>query len=224
MSVFATGARFGATVSFIVFSALATPASAEGLKISDPDSNVEFLTAPMIGEMLTQLGASDVQLSEEGKNKLIKFKDVDKPLLIALVGCDVKPEGCLGMVMFAGMDPGTTKYPLESFNAFNQKQNFVTSFKLDDNKYAVTRLVISEGGVTKKNLAVNIVNFAAAPNEIMKFLNSQIVAGLQEGNPQFQTASLSVTPSRVVALAPLEIAKFVASIQMPNAKGLQKRQ
>ena len=123
---------------------------------------MEALTPANVSEILTELGAQEVGSRDVDKKKVVDFKSGDMTFHILLVACETRSDGCLAMVMATAFDPGQTSYSLESFNSFNREYPFVSAIKLEGNKYAVTRMLVVEGGVTKKNIAVNIVEFRRA--------------------------------------------------------------
>lgn len=222
MRVIATACTFLA-VTFALVVGLGTPALGAELPIKNPGTQMELLTVANIKDLLTELGAQGVESQEDGKNKSVAFKDGETPFHIILIGCEEQPGGCLGMVILVAIDAGSTNHPLESFNSFNTGNSFMTAMKLDGNKYAVTRMVVTEGGVTKKNVAVNIVNFAVAPELIMKHLASQIVAGVQQDGAQLQTASTGTSRAQPIRLSPAELARIAGLQHLPKQTGLTRR-
>ena len=221
MRVIATAyALLAATIA--LGASVGTQASAAELAIKNPGSQMELLTTASIKDLVTELGGQKAEAHDEAKDKSVTFMDGDVPFHLILIGCEEKSGGCLGMVMLVAIDAGATNHPLEAFNSFNTNNSFVTAVKLDGNKYAVTRMLVTEGGVTKKNVGVNIVNFAIAPEMIMKHLASQVVAGVQQDGAQLQTASVGTSRAQAIRLSPAELAHFAETQHLPKQSGLKR--
>ena len=179
-------------------------APATAADLSNPTGNVEYMKAADVAALLTELGAREVQIEQSGNDQYIHFMDGEIPYNVGFLACE--NTGCLGLVVLVGFDLGATRYPLELFNNFNKDHPFVSVVQLDGGKFAVSRMIVTEGGVTRKNLATNIAAFAAAPSELMKYLGSQFVAGYQpSGAPPFQPVTANQGLPRPVALSKAEI-------------------
>jgi hypothetical protein len=186
------------------------------------DANYTAITADLISGLVTELGGTEVQIHDQGKEKIITFKNGDTPFNLGVALCETRPNGCIALIMAVGFDPGNTHYPVELFNSFNKENPFVSTFQIDGNKFAVTRMVLVDGGVTRKNLAVNIATFAAAPGELMTYLNSQLVAGYQSGGA-FQRAGFSSGFARPVRLGPNDMAQIMRRQRLPTSDRLPTR-
>jgi len=192
-------------------------------EITNPTSTVDHLTPSYVADVLKELGAQDVQIEKIGAtDEIVRFRDGEIPYHVAFFVCEA--QGCLSMVILVGFEPSGTHYPLELFNAFNKEHPFVTAVQLDGNKFGISRMVVVEGGITKRNLAFNISLFANMPAEIMKYLSSQFVAGIQPGNnaSPTQPVSASVASLRAVALTPAEIGRMMSQVKTPQP-GLNMR-
>ncbi|MFN9545023.1 MAG: hypothetical protein ACK59B_17895, partial [Alphaproteobacteria bacterium] len=64
----------------------------------------------------------------------------------------------------------------DMINARNSDNFFVTSVKTDEKTIAFGRGVLLNGGVTRENLALNIVVYASLVREGIKHFGSQVVA------------------------------------------------
>jgi Putative bacterial sensory transduction regulator len=179
-----------------------TPAQAADL--TNPTLNVERLKAADVAAFLTELGAGDVKVEKADGQEYVIFMNGQIPFGVDFIGCD--GSGCLGLVLVVGFDFGATRYPLEMFNSFNKKYPFVSAVQLDGGKFLVSRMVVMEGGITRKNLATNISGFVAAPQAIMTFLNSQYVAGYRpNGAPPFQPVTMNNGLMRPIRLTRAEM-------------------
>lgn len=203
----------------VAFAAVAVPARAAApeLKLSDPTAQIENLTAENVSAILQEVGAQQIETHQDGGKTIVTFKDGEIPYNLGFALCNIRPGTCLALVMVVGFDPGATHYPLELFNAFNKDNAFVSAVALDGNRFAVSRMLFTDGGVSRKNVAMNIVNFAAAPQVIMKFLASQIVAGADRATPApFQQVSGGANAVRPVALAPRDMVAILNAQQFPD--------
>lgn len=200
------------------------PLATAPAQAAETDTTYTALTADVVKSLVTELGGTEVEVHDQGKEKIITFKNGETPFNLGLALCEVRPGGCVALILAVGFDPGTTHYPVELFNTFNQQNPFVSSYQIDGNKFAVTRMVLVEGGVTRKNLAVNIATFAAAPADLMQFLNSQLVAGYQQGGT-FQRAGFGSPYARATWLAPQQMSDIISrSIRLPlNANRSTRR-
>ena len=187
---------------------IAAPSFAAEPPISNPGAQMENLTVANVSEILTELGAQTVEPHEttDGK-KIITFTDKGIPYNVGIV-CDGGT--CTGLVMIVAMAAGSGKYPLEMVNASNKENMLVTVTKLDEEKIGIGRVMVTDGGVTKKNVAINVATFVGAVQSTIKFLTSQLVAGIQQGSPAtFQRASMDTTPLRPVALNSSEMGAII---------------
>jgi hypothetical protein len=82
---------------------------------------------------------------------------------------------------------------------------YVTLVRLDANRFAVGRVHLVDGGVTKKNLAINIASFVMTFNETMKALSNQVVASAQPRSVYLNAPARRAMPQAVRA-TPEEIA------------------
>jgi hypothetical protein len=204
----------------VATAAAVVPAGAAEMKLSDPTAQIENLTAQNVTAILQELGAQQIETHQDGGKTVVTFKDGEVPFNLGFALCDVKPKTCLALVMVVGFDPGATRYPLELFNTFNKDNSFVTAVALDGNRFAVSRMLFTDGGVSRKNVAANVANFAAAPQVVMKFLASQIVAGTDRASPApFQQVNAGANAVRPVALSPQEMAAIVNAQHLPDGAG-----
>lgn len=97
------------------------------------------------------------------------------------------------------VDNSELKFTLDTLNSANKSTSFLTFFKEEANKFTVGRVNLVDGGVTKKNIAINISLSALEFREAMKRLQNQLTVGLDRGAP-FQPASYG--PARWRAFAP----------------------
>lgn len=144
--------------------------------ISNPSSLVDNANAEQMAEMLRELGAQQVEVREAEGSKVVGFMDGNIPYNVGFGLCEVRPGKCLAMTMLVIVNMGTAEAPpLETLNNANGGM-FVTAVKLDGNRFAVGRVLLVDGGVTKKNVAINLGSFVLTFNALMKNLSNQVVA------------------------------------------------
>lgn len=185
--------------------ALAQPAEPP---ISAPSSIVDSVTIDGLSALMKELGAQNIEAREGGK--LLTFQDGPVPYNMNIALCDIRPSKCLAVAMGVIMDPGSTSYSHEAINNYNKDNLFVTAIKLDGNKVAFGRIWLVDGGITKKNLAINISSFVVTFNEGLKSLQSQVVAGVQT-DPTFKPTSQSTGPKFMVA-GPTELEQLTKAL------------
>jgi hypothetical protein len=196
--------RFLTKVSALAFAALAavpaTNAAPESsLNVTNPTQVVDSAVAEDLAQIVREVNGQDVQVREANGKKGITFKDGDIPYTMAPVFCDILPGKCLGFVMVVVVDNSELKFTLDTLNSANKSTSFLTFFKEENNKFTVGRVTLVDGGVSRKNIAINISVCAMEFREAMKRLQSQLTAGFDRGTP-YQRASYG--PARWRAYAP----------------------
>lgn len=190
------------------------------LPLSNPNAVWDSISVENIAEILREVGAQQVEVHQDGANKVVTFVDGNLPYNLAPAVCQVRPGKCVGMILLVGLDMGTTKIPLESINKQNSSNLFVSFSKPEDSKIVIGRALLVDGGATKKNVAMNIVVFAAVVPEAIKGLSAQVIAS---AGPQFkQTAYGARQPLRPVFLTPSEVARYSETFTKPFATGLRR--
>jgi hypothetical protein len=207
--------------AFAVATALgASPSSAAAPALSNPGAQIENFTPAIVSDVLTELGAQNIEQRNSDGDQIVKFTDAGIPYNFVLM-CDAGV--CTGLFMVVGMITDKNKYPLELLNASNKKNPFLTVTQQDEDRILFARILVTDGGVSKKNLAVNIVGFAFAVQESLKYLTTQLVASYQQGGPaQYQRASLGMSPPRPVFLSPQEIAHAMPTLAPHHGTSLRQ--
>ena len=124
----------------------ATPAIAEPL--TNPAAQLEKLSIDNLSEILRELGAQQIEPSTSAAGKSVTFRDGNIPYHMILAGCDKAGGACIATVMLVVIDGGSATYPLDSFNSFNKDNSFVSAIKLEGTKFAVTRMIVTSGGIS----------------------------------------------------------------------------
>ncbi len=195
----------------------ALPAAAQGL--TNEKSQIEVLTAANVSEILTELGAQEVQSNDKNGRTLITFKDGGVPYNVGII-CDNL--GCTSLHMLVAMSTASKKFPLDIVNAANRANTIVQVLQYDSDTLFISRMTFTDGGVSKKNIAVNIGSFVAAVRETLKFLTTQVVAGYQQGgSSQFQPVGMATDQLRPAAMAPEDVLKVMDKMAARKALGFK---
>jgi Putative bacterial sensory transduction regulator len=190
--------------------------------LANPGAVTEVFTTANVTEILTALGAQEVGVRDVNNRKIVDFKSGEARFHAGLNSCDDKIGGCYSMVMIVAFE-GASPYSLESFNSFNREYPFVSATKLEGNVYAVTRMLIAQGGITKQNIAINLASFAQAPAVIGNHLASQVVAGVQQNGGRFQPVGLATGKPMTRALSTAEITYLLDRVKTPASPSLDLR-
>lgn len=151
-------------------------AQSNDIKIANPSSIVDDLGSEGVKALVTELGAQEAQVRDAEGNKVVTFIDGKLPYTFGIAGCDIRPGKCISLVMLVFVDMGASGISTDMINARNKDSFFNTAIKIDEKVIAFGRGVIVDSGVTRKNLATNIVVYAALVNDGIKHFSSQIVA------------------------------------------------
>lgn len=200
--------------------AIASAFAAEPIEppITNPTSIVDSADPEKVAEMMRELGAQQVQVREAQGEKVVTFFYGEVPYNIGFSLCDVRPGKCLAATMIVVVNLGTaTVPPLESLNTVNGGM-FVTAVKLDANRFAVGRVNVVDGGVTKKNLAINAGSFVVTFQALIKALDEQVVASAQSRNAYL---SAPIRPRAVLA-TPGDIARITKAMSANYATTLPR--
>ena len=166
------------TLASLMLLASLSPALAQdtGLKISNPKAIIDNASPENMIALLSDMGVTGAQVQENEGSKVVTFSDGVLPYAFGFAGCEVKPGKCMTVVMLVFVDMGSAGITPDMINARNSDNFFVTSVKTDDKTIAFGRGVLLNGGVTRENLALNIVVYASLVREGIKHFGSQVVA------------------------------------------------
>lgn len=185
---------------------LAAPVLAQSdSSISNPTSIIDNANPEQVAELMRELGATNVEVRGSDAGKVVGFQVGVVPYNVGFSLCNVRPGKCLAMTTLVIVNSGEQPAPaLDALNTVNGSM-FVTLVRLDANRFAAGRVHLVDGGVTKKNLVVNIASFMLTFDEAMKTLNNQVVAGIQPRGVHL-SAPIRRTMPRPVRATPEEIA------------------
>jgi len=151
-------------------------AQSDEIKIVNPKGIVDSLKAEEVKALVTELGARDAQIRDGENNKVVTFVDGKLPYTFGISGCEIRPGKCVSLVMLVFVETGGSSISTDMVNSRNKDSFFNTAIKVNEKVMAFGRGIIVDSGVTRKNLATNIVVYAAFVNEGIKHFSSQVVA------------------------------------------------
>lgn len=197
-------------------------AQSDDIKIANPTGIVDNLQAEEVKALVTELGAREAQVRDGENNKVVTFVDGKLPYTMGIAGCEIRPGKCISLVMLVFVDMGASGISTDMINSRNKDSFFNTAIKIDEKVIAFGRGVIVDSGVTRKNLATNIVVFAALVNDGIKHFSSQIVAS--NGFPgATQNLSLANGAPRAVFPTPQQLntalKAYDAKMQVARTQG-----
>ena len=211
---------FAAALS--VFMPTLVLAQSDDIKIVNPKGIVDSLKAEEVKSLVTELGARDAQISSVENNKVVTFVDGKLPYTFGISGCEIRPGKCVSLVMLVFVEIGGTSISTDMVNSRNKDSFFNTAIKVDEKVMAFGRGIIVDSGVTRKNLATNVVVYAAFVNEGIKHFSSQVVAS--NGFPgSTQNLSFANGTPRAVFPTPQQLntalKAYDASLQVSRTQG-----
>jgi hypothetical protein len=192
------------------------------INIANPTSIVDNVQADDIKSLVTEMGAREAQVRDGDNNKIVTFLDGKLPYTFGITGCEIRPGKCLSLVMLVFIDMGASGISTDMINSRNKDSFFNTAIRIDDKVIAFGRGVIVDGGITRRNLATNIVVYAAMVHDGIKHFGSQIVAS--SGLPgTTQNLSLQNGTLRPVFPTPQQLntalKAYDARLKSANAQG-----
>ncbi|MFM9864822.1 MAG: hypothetical protein ACKVRO_14565 [Micropepsaceae bacterium] len=177
--------------------------------ITNPNEVVTQVTEESLITLLRELGAQKIETRDVSNGrKQIVFYDGTMPYNMMLTGCDIRPGKCIAYALVALLETGTTNYTLDAVNTANKSNAFVTMVRVEANKIGGGRIQLVDGGVTKKNIAINIASFILNFAEAMKGIQSQLIASYRPGNG-FQKAAFGQPQLRGVQATPEQMLTVV---------------
>lgn len=187
--------------------------------LSNATSIIDSANPDQVAELMRELGAANVEVRGAGAERVVGFQVGNIPYNVGFSLCNVRPGKCLAMTTLVIVNSGDQPAPaLDALNTVNGSM-FVTLVRLDANRFAVGRVHLVDGGVTKKNLVVNIASFMLTFDEAMKLLSNQVVAGVQPRGV-YLSAPVRRTMPRPVHATPAEIAHIAKAMSAKFATTL----
>lgn len=203
-----------ALAATLALAGAATAADQNEPPIANPDQVISSVSAESLAALVRELGAPQAEVRDAGGGeKIVVFSDGGIPYNLQAVMCDQpRPGKCIALALVVLLETSAGGYSLEALNGVNKSNLYLTFFKVDSSKIGVGNLQLIDGGVTKRNLAINIASFIVTFRETLKGLQSQTVAGLQQpgvfGQSPFQNTSGGPLLRPILA-SPRDIQSFV---------------
>jgi hypothetical protein len=146
---------------------LSSPAFAADPPISNPNQIVESVTADSVSQLVTELGGQQVKIIDAEPSKVVTFQDGGTPYNFTPTGCDQNV--CTGLSLLVVVDNSTAAFPAETLVNASKENPLLSFFKVDSGKFAVGRITLVRGGVTKKHLAYEMSLFVV----VRRYKNSR---------------------------------------------------
>lgn len=215
-------ARFIAVVlAAAPFAATSARAEPPEPPISNPDGLVTNITEDGVTSLLKELGVTKFESRDlsDGRRQIV-FYDGTMPYNLAPTACTIRPGKCIAYSLIAIVDTGNTNFPLEAINDVNQNNLFVTMVKVENGKYGAGRIDLIDGGVTRKNLAINIASFIVNYRDAMTKLQNQLVAS----NPSnaYLGASIGTPQLRMVPATPQQMHQMIDKLSRNYATTIHR--
>lgn len=211
-------------LGFSCFALLAFSARAEDLPAVPPaapepqiEELIEAITIESVSAILVEAGAEDVKPSSQ--EKVVLFKSGSRNYFVALNVCEEATHLCSVVSIGRAIK---AKLPLEVLNKINEKYNgLVAATRISDSSFKMVHATVVGGGVTKNNIAVNLVWYVNETPEFETFIKSQLIAEATRARPDVQNVSAGL-PLGDVVLAPGEISALVEKLHLPTKQTLMK--
>jgi hypothetical protein len=208
------------TAAVLALAGLSSPTFAAEPPITNPNQLIESVTAESVSQLMTELGGQNVQIIDAGTAKIVRFEDGGTPYGFTPTGCS--PQNvCTGLSLLVVVDNSQTNFPADTLLNASKENPLVSFFKIDNTKFAVGRIALVDGGVTKKHLAYETALFVAAYREAKKKLDAQLVASARPG--PFQRASYGNGRLREIHAHPALLAQLARSFPKIDRPALGRR-
>ena len=158
---------------------------------------------------MTELGGQQVQIVDGGTAKIVTFQDGGTPYNLTPTGCNQNV--CTGLSLLVVVDNTTAKLPAETLNNATKENPLLSFFKVDSSKFAVGRIALVRGGVTKKHLAYEVSTFVFAYREAIQKLSTQLITSVNQPGP-FQRVNYGNGTLRAIRVAPAQAAQLAGTL------------
>lgn len=175
------------------------------------DQTIQSLTIDELATILAEAGAEDVTPSVQ--DKTVQFKSGGRNYFVTLSACDEATGVCSVVAIGRAIK---AKLPLEILNKLNERyKGLASATRLNDTAFKIVHAMIVGGGVTKNNVAVNIVWYVNETPQFEAFVKSQLVAEAFGKRPDVQDVSAGL-PLGDIVLSSDEMNALAASLRMPS--------
>lgn len=175
---------------------------------------IEGLTLTSLAAILTEAGAEEVTPAAE--ENVVRFKSAGRNFFVTLGACD-EQAGLCGMATIGRVLKA--KLPIEVLNKINRKYDgLIAAARVNEASFRLVHSTIIAGGVSSKNIAVNLVWYVNESPEFETFIKSQLVAENPASRPDLQNVSAG-WPIGDVVLSPEEISSLTEKLNFPSKTG-----
>jgi hypothetical protein len=175
------------------------------------EATFETLSVEQLATILTEAGAEDVTPS--ATEKVVQFKSGGRNFFVSLSGCDEATAVCSVVAIGRAIK---AKLPLEVLNKLNERYSgLISATRLNETSFKMVHASVVSGGVTKSNVAVNIVWYVNESPQFESFIKSQLVAEAFGKRPDIQNLSEGL-PLGDVVLSPDEVNTLVDALHVPS--------
>jgi hypothetical protein len=176
------------------------------------EETIESLNVDQLTTILTEAGAEDVTPSTT--EKVVQFKSGGRNYFVSLSVCDDATAVCSVITIGRAIK---AKLPLEVLNKLNERYNgLISATRLNDTSFKMVHSSVVGGGVTKSNVAVNIVWYVNETPQFETFVKSQLVAEAFGKRPDIQDLGAGL-PLGDVVLSPDDVDTLVDTLRVPSA-------
>ncbi len=131
---------------------------------------------------LTGLGVKDAKAGKQGTLETISFTHNKLSYALVFRLCDGAKGGCRGLLQVIFFRTNGKSYSTATMNSFNQSYAFAAASLVSGDKVALSRYLMSDGGMMPDNLKQNFKVFMEMPAELISHL-SKAGANLEAAAP-----------------------------------------
>lgn len=176
------------------------------------EETIESLSVEQLTAILTEAGAEDVTPSTT--EKIVRFKSGGRNYFVSLNVCDEATAVCSVVAIGRAVK---ARLPLEVLNKLNERYNgLISATRMNDTTFKMVHATVVGGGVTKSNVAVNIVWYVNESPQFEAFIKSQLVAEAFGKRPDIQNLGAGL-PLGDVVLSADDMDTLVGTLRVPSA-------
>jgi hypothetical protein len=158
--------------------------SAQPEPTKEPALPIEYFNVDNVSAVLTNLQAVDIKAGKTTSGLNVVRYQLNKTNFFAVLVVCPGQSGCLGLLLGAGVQGEGAEVSFEVINEYNEKQPFSKAVRIgSDHVIALSRYVISDGGISEANLRSNVLNFSIVPAHFARFVSDRPSASLQPRAP-----------------------------------------
>jgi hypothetical protein len=176
------------------------------------EETIESLDIDQLTAIITEAGAENVTPS--ATERIVRFTSGGRNYFVSLNVCDEATGVCSVVTIGRAIK---ARLPLEVLNKLNERYNgLISATRMTDTTFKMVHASVVGGGVTKSNVAVNIVWYVNETPQLETFIKSQLVAEAFGKRPDVQNLGAGL-PLGDVVLSPDDVNTLVDSLRVPSA-------